>query len=246
MPRKASLAPSPVMLKAAERLGVPVEELMAFVAEYNNIQVVYRSAIREVSTRLEVLDDEFSFRHRRNPIHSIQTRLKSPQSMVEKMGRRRLAPQIEVLRNEVTDIAGIRVICSYVDDIYLLADLLCAQDGIVLVRAHDYIRRPKPNGYRSLHVVVKVPVRFSSGMDMVPVEVQIRTIAMDFWASLEHELRYKSAAKVPREVILELRDCADNIAQLDGRMQKIYRQVEQMDGRPAPGAKAAAFANDFT
>ena len=220
---------SPLLLKASERMGVPVEQLEEFIAEYNDMQVLYRSAIREVCTRLEVLDDEFSFRQKRNPIHSIQSRLKSPQSMMEKVGRRKLDPSIDVIRTHLMDIAGIRVICSYVDDIYLLADLLCAQDGIELVRAQDYIRRPKPNGYRSLHLVVKVPVRFSDGEQRVPVEIQIRTIAMDFWASLEHELRYKAAGKVTRDIVRELGDCAESIAELDARMQKVYRQLEQLD-----------------
>ena len=223
---------------AARRMGVPVEELESFLAGYNDMQVLYRSAIREVRTRLEVLDDEFSFRHRRNPIHSIQTRLKTPRSVMEKMVRRGLSPQVEVIRTEMTDIAGIRVVCSYVDDIYLLADLLDAQDGIERVRTQDYIQDPKPNGYRSLHIVVKAPVRLSDSVQKVPVEIQIRTIAMDFWASLEHGLRYKSVAKVSGEMVRELRDCAEAIAQLDERMQRLNRQVEELDGQGAPGGKA--------
>ncbi|MGD9559362.1 MAG: GTP pyrophosphokinase family protein [Oscillospiraceae bacterium] len=221
----------PIAQFAAERLGLEAEAIDQFIGEYVDLQVLYRSAIREVSTRLEILDDEFQYRHKRNPIHIIQTRLKTPQSMMEKLGRRNLAPSIEVMRAELTDIAGIRVICSYVDDIYQLADLLCAQEGVELVRAHDYIKRPKPNGYRSLHLVVKVPVHFSDGREMVPVEIQIRTIAMDFWASLEHELRYKSEAKITRDIVRELRDCADNISELDERMQRIYHQMEKIEDR---------------
>lgn len=223
---------------AAERLGLEPDRLEEFLNEYMDMQVLYRSAIREVSGRLEILDDEFQFRHSRNPIHTIQTRLKSPQSMMEKLGRRNLAPSIEVLRTELTDIAGVRMICSYVDDIYLLAELLCAQDDVELVRAHDYIKRPKPNGYRSLHIVVKVPVYLSDGGHKVPVEIQIRTIAMDFWASLEHELRYKSKNKITRIISHELRDCADNIAMLDAKMQGIYRKLESVEEagqRPAEG-----------
>jgi len=214
---------------AAERLNVSPEEMEKLVAEYTDMQVLYRSALRSVIARLEILDDEFQYRHKRNPIHTIQTRLKSPQSMLEKLGRRNLSPSIDVMRTELTDIAGVRVICTYVEDIYQLADLLCSQDGIEMVRAHDYIKRPKPNGYRSLHVVVKVPVNLSDGKEMVPVEIQIRTIAMDFWASLEHELRYKSLAKINRDIVLELRDCADNIAELDDRMQRIYHQLEKIE-----------------
>lgn len=240
METKYNQSKNPVLLRAAERMGVPVEQLEEFIAEYMDMQVLYRSAIREVSTRLEILDDEFQFRHRRNPIHTIQTRLKSPQSMMEKLGRKNLQPSIEVMRNQLTDIAGIRVICSYVDDIYLLADLLCAQEGIELVRAQDYIKRPKPNGYRSLHIVVMVPVNFSDGCQKVPVEIQIRTIAMDFWASLEHELRYKTAAKITRDIIRELRDCADSSAQLDARMQRIYRKLAQIENEEHHRPKAEA------
>lgn len=218
----------PLAQMAAEKLGVDAEKMEQFLTEYMDMQVLYRSAIREVSNRLEVLDDEFQFRHSRNPIHTIQTRLKSPRSMMEKLGRRNLSPSMEVLRTELTDIAGVRVICSYVDDIYLLAELLCAQDGVEMVRAHDYIKRPKPNGYRSLHIVVKVPVHFSDGCHKVPVEIQIRTIAMDFWASLEHELRYKSKNKITRIISGELRGCADNIAMLDAKMQEIYHRLEKV------------------
>ncbi|MDL2219564.1 GTP pyrophosphokinase family protein [Ruminococcaceae bacterium OttesenSCG-928-O06] len=220
----------PFIHTAAQAMGLPEEQLEAFVAQYVDMQVLYRSAIREVSNRLEILDDEFQFRQKRNPIHHIQTRLKSPQSMMEKLGRRNLRPSVDVLRSEVTDIAGVRVVCSYVDDIYQLAELLCAQEGVELVRALDYIKRPKPGGYRSLHIVVTVPVHFSDGQHRVPVEIQIRTIAMDFWASLEHELRYKTEAKITRDIVRELRDCADNIAELDERMQKIYHRLEAIEG----------------
>lgn len=225
----------PFIQYAAERMGVSLDELEKFLMDYTDMQVLYRSAIREVRTRLEILDDEFQFKHRRNPIHTIQARLKTPQSMIKKMNRRGLVPSIEVLEKELTDIAGVRVICSYVDDIYHLADLLCAQDGVELVRMHDYIRRPKPNGYRSLHLVVQVPVHFSDGQHKVKVEIQIRTIAMDFWASLEHELRYKSASKIDRNIVRELRDCADNISMLDERMQKIYKQLDQIEDKEKRG-----------
>ncbi len=207
---------------AAEKLGVTSRKLEEFIREYMDMQVLYRSAIRTVSTRLEVLDDEFQFRHKRNPIHTIQTRLKTPHSVMEKLGRRNLPADIDVMRQELTDIAGVRVICSYVDDIYHLAELLYEQENITLVRVHDYIKTPKANGYRSLHIVVTVPVYFSDGKHQVPVEVQIRTIAMDFWASLEHELRYKAVTEVSQEVVVELKDCANSIAELDERMQKIY------------------------
>lgn len=225
---------------AAEKTGVEPAQIEQLLADYMDMQVLYRSAIREASSRLEVLDDEFQYRHKRNPIHTIQTRLKTPQSMMEKLGRRNLAPRAEVIREELTDIAGIRVICSYVDDIYHIATLLYAQEDIELVRVRDYIETPKESGYRSLHIVMKVPVNFSNGRHMVPVEIQIRTIAMDFWASLEHELRYKSAASATEDIMRELRECADSIATLDCRMQAIYHRLDQMEdaGKKAAPKKA--------
>lgn len=219
----------PLARLAAEKLGIDQQDVADFISEYVDMQVLYHSAINVVSTRLQILNDEFQFRHKRNPIHNIQTRLKTPRSMLDKMGRRNLDLNMDILRAELTDIAGVRVICSYVDDIYDVADMLCAQDNIELVRIGDYIKEPKPNGYRSLHIVVKAPVYFSDGKHQIPVEIQIRTIAMDFWASLEHELRYKAAAEVPQDIVVELRDCAEHITQLDDRMLKVYRRLEEIE-----------------
>ncbi len=218
----------PMSQYAARKLGVSERELDAFITEYMSSQVLYRSAIREVSNRLEILDDEFQYRHKRNPIHNIQTRLKTPQSTMEKMGRRNLLPKMEVMRQELTDIAGVRVICSYVDDIYRLADLLSQQEGVEILQQHDYIKKPKGNGYRSLHMVITVPVRLSDGAHRVPVEIQIRTIAMDFWASLEHELRYKSGNNITDDMAEELLNCARSISKLDDKMQHLYNQMEDV------------------
>lgn len=219
---------------AANKTGLAPADLEIFLNEYIDMQVLYRGAIREASSRLEVLDDEFQFRQKRNPIHSIQSRLKTPQSMVNKMHKRGLEPNITVMKRELTDIAGIRVICSYVSDIYDLADLLCNQEGVEHIRTRDYIENPKPNGYRSLHVVINVPVYFSTGNYMVPIEIQIRTIAMDFWASLEHELRYKAdfpdEAPGVEDIVKELQSCAESIADLDCRMQSIYERLEKVRG----------------
>lgn len=217
--------PKVLSLITGERLDMDPKDLEKFISDYLDLQVFYRCAIREVSTRLEILDDEFQILHQRNPIHVIQTRLKTPQSVLEKVGRRNLFPNIDIVQKELTDIAGIRVICSYVDDIYLIAELLCDQPDVELVRAYDYIRRPKINGYRSLHMVITVPVHLSDGAHRVPVEIQIRTIAMDFWASLEHDLRYKSKTDIPKDVAKELRECSDSISDLDSRMQAIHRRL---------------------
>ena len=142
------------------------------------------AAIKEIQTKLEILDDEFQMRHRRNPIHHMQSRLKTIQSMLEKLKRKNYEVSINSAVKNLQDIAGIRVICSYVQDVYTIANLLVSQDDVHLVRMADYIREPKPNGYRSLHLIVEIPVFLSEGRILVPVEVQIRTIAMDFWASL--------------------------------------------------------------
>ncbi len=195
------------------------------IAKYFEMQHLYQSATREISTKLEILDEEFQFRNKRNPIHHMQCRLKSVKSIFEKLKRKGLEMSVEAAKENLTDIAGIRVICSYIDDIYMIAKFLMAQDDIEVIRETDYIKNPKPNGYRSLHLVVKVPVFFSDKKELVPVEIQIRTIAMDLWASLEHQLRYKSIEAIPPSVVEELQECADIIAATDLKMQGIYQKI---------------------
>ena len=164
-----------------------------------------------------------------NPIHHIDNRLKSIASIVEKLRRKGAAVSIQNAKAYLTDIAGVRVVCNYIDDIYRIADMLCAQDDIVVLRRTDYIENPKENGYRSLHLVLSVPVFLSSGSVPVPVEVQIRTIAMDFWASLEHQIRYKPDEAIHNDDALrrELKQCAEESALLDRRMQEIYRRLKE-------------------
>lgn len=190
----------------------------SFVASQN----LYASAAREITTKLENLNDEFKHVKERNPIHSIKSRIKSPKSIIEKLHKRGLDLSIESAKNNLTDIAGIRVICSYVDDIYTIANLLTSQDDVNVIRVSDYIKNPKPNGYRSLHLIVTIPVFLSTKTEIVNVEIQIRTIAMDFWASLEHELSYKLSQEKIDLVTQELSECADTISDLDERMQKMY------------------------
>ena len=172
-----------------------------------------------------MLDVEFNVRYSRNPINAIHTRLKSNQSILEKMQRRRIPFSLENLETRIQDVAGVRVICSYVDDIYRLSEALLRQDDVKLIAQKDYIQQPKPNGYRSLHLIVRVPVFFADQRRDLPVEVQIRTIAMDFWASLEHQLKYKAATQVPDDVREELYQCAIAIADIDERMQNICRKL---------------------
>ena len=204
------------------------EEFKRMVDDFFTVQCRYQAAIREVQTKLEILDDEFQMKHRRNPIHHMQSRMKTIQSMMDKLRRKNVELNIESAVANLTDIAGIRVICSYVQDVYTVANLLTSQDDVHLARVRDYIQTPKENGYRSLHLVVEVPVFLAEGRVMVPVEVQIRTIAMDFWASLEHSLRYKAPDGVPEAISAELKQTALDIAALDQRMQSIHERVDAL------------------
>ena len=201
------------------------DEWRELAKDYLAMNLRYHSALREVQTKLEILDAEFQMRHSRNPIHHMESRIKKPDSIVHKLRRKGLPLTTEAAMENLRDIAGIRVVCAYLNDTYIIADLLCKQDDIRLLQTRDYIRQPKPNGYRSLHLIVEVPVFMSDGKQLVPVEVQIRTIAMDFWASLEHHLRYKETADVPDELNHQLYDAAEKIAALDQDMQHIYDQM---------------------
>lgn len=186
---------------------------------------LYSSAAREIKTKLENLNDEFKHVKDRNPIHYIKSRIKTPKSIIDKLNRLGCEVSVESARKNLTDIAGIRVICSYIDDIYLIAKLLTSQDDIKVIRTSDYIKKPKPNGYRSLHLIVTVPVFLSDSKELVKVEIQIRTIAMDFWASLDHELSFKLTEKKIEAVTLELKECADIISDIDNRMQTLYNNT---------------------
>ncbi len=213
---------------------VPVAELalvnfQELADSYLQMQSRYQSAIREVRTKLENLDEEFQLRHKRNPIHHMQSRLKTPQSILEKLQRKGFPISFQSAEDNLSDIAGIRVVCSYINDIYTVADLLKSQDDIKLIKVQDYIQNPKENGYRSLHLVVNTPVFLAEGKVWVPVEVQIRTIAMDFWASLEHQLRYKEVKSIPKELSEELIRAANDIAAIDERMQRMYHMVENLN-----------------
>lgn len=216
----------------SEQMMRMTENFQQMVDAYFNIQCRYQSAIREVQTKLEILDSEFQMRHSRNPIHSMQSRMKTIQSIVQKLQRRNHEISMESALKNLTDIAGIRVICSYIDDIYIVADLLAQQDDIRILRRRDYIQEPKANGYRSLHLIVEVPVYLSEGKLFVPVEVQLRTIAMDFWATLEHHLRYKQIANVPQSISDQLLEVATSIAELDEKMQHIRGEVDALQEQP--------------
>lgn len=189
------------------------------------LMTYYKCAMMEIETKFNVLNEEYSLAHDRNPINSIKTRLKSFTSIKEKIERRSFEPTLRSLEENIHDVAGIRVICASPEDVYTLADALLKQDDITLIEKKDYIENPKPNGYRSLHLIVTVPVFLAHEKRLMKVEIQLRTIAMDFWASLEHQLRYKKSYNFTEEMAKELSDCAAISAALDLRMEKLRKQV---------------------
>ena len=197
---------------------------------YMEMMNKYRCAIMEVETKLKVLNTEFSLQYDRNPFESIKSRLKSPVSIMEMLRRKGLPINEEVLEQQIEenlfDVAGLRVICAFQEDIYALSDLLVHQDDIQLLRTKDYIKNPKPNGYRSLHQILEIPVFLKEGKTFAKVEVQFRTIAMDFWASVDHKLRYKKNVTNEEEIMEKLRICADSITAIDEEMQKIRNMIE--------------------
>lgn len=204
------------------------EELAAVFYQLQEMLCHYRCAIREVETKFRVLDEEFSLERDRNPITRIQTRLKSPESIFDKVLRTGIEPGLESLRQNMHDIGGVRIICAFAEDVYLLADCLSRQDDIVILQRKDYIKNPKQNGYRSLHLIVEVPIFLSNYTKRMRVEVQLRTIAMEFWASLEHKLRYKK--DIDPELFKATEDalwqCAELSAELDAKMQNVRHMID--------------------
>ncbi len=195
------------------------EEITGFFTDNRN---VYLSAIRLIKAKLENLVEEYDCKSIRNPVHQIKSRVKSPQGIINKLMKRGFDINVKSARENLTDIAGIRIICSYIDDIYKISSFITSQNDLKVERISDYLRNPKPNGYRSLHLIVSVPVSLLSTTEQVKVEIQIRTIGMDFWASLEHELSYKFPEGKKKHITHELKQCADVIAETDIRMQRLH------------------------
>ena len=206
---------------------VPNTDITDTLQEFMALQQLYDAGIKEVRTKLEILDDEFKIKHDHNPIHHMEYRLKSVNSILGKLEKRGLAVSLDSIVTNLTDIAGVSVICNYVSDVYKIADLLIKQSDIKLIAKKDYIKHPKENGYRSLHLVVEVPIFLAEKVQPTTVEIQIRTIAMDFWASLEHHLRYKADNEVPDGVRDELIECAKTISNLDYKMQGIHEELNK-------------------
>ena len=203
-----------------------VAKKISRMKEFSELMTFFKCAIMEVETKLNVLNQEFSLQYDRNPFESIETRLKDPTSIVEKLMSRGIEVNLENIERELYDIAGIRVVCSFKEDIYKLADLLVEQDDVLILMRKDYIKKPKENGYRSLHMIVDIPIFLSNGKKHMKVEVQFRTIAMDFWASVEHKLKYKKEIQNPEEVGERLRRCADILSSMDDEMEDIRRRID--------------------
>ena len=202
--------------------------LMQHSQAFQEMQMMYACAIREVRTKAEVLNDEMSVRYHRNPISSISSRVKKPESIAQKLVKKGLPFTVEAIMANLSDVAGVRIICEFIDDIYTIAAMLAMQDDLKLIKIKDYIKYPKPNGYRSYHMIVEIPVFFSKGKTPMKVEIQIRTMAMDFWASLEHQLRYKKNIEEiegHEEISRRLLACAQTISQTDKEMQEIKRMI---------------------
>ncbi len=197
------------------------------IVELVSVQQLYRSAMKEVSTKLEILDDEFYMNHSHNPIHHMESRLKNVKSINEKVIKYKISSSIQSIKDNIYDIAGIRVLCNFIEDIYMVEKMLLAQGDIELIKRKDYIENPKENGYRSLHLVVKIPVFLSDRVEKVPVEVQFRTVAMDYWASLEHSLRYKNDKDNMEKYSGKLLECAQSLAKTELIMQEIHDSIKE-------------------
>ena len=202
---------------------------------------LYDSAVKQLSLKFEILNNEFKIIYARNPIRHIEGRVKTPDSIAAKLLKKGLPPTLEAARENINDIAGVRVVCNYIDDVYRVAEMLERQKDIEIIKRQDYIKTPNYNGYRSLHLDICVPVYLSNRTEHIIAEIQIRTIAMDFWASLEHDVRYKAdKSKLPVGINEEMLACADKIAEIDRQMQDMYRRIKAVeDGMELPDAAAA-------
>ena len=202
-----------------------LNDLRALTEEFTRFMLSYKFGIDEVMTKINILKEEFSHRHDYSPIEHVSSRLKSPESILSKASRKGYDLTLDGIRAELHDIAGVRVTCSFISDTYKIFDMIAAQRDVTVLQVRDYIAEPKANGYKSLHMIIEVPVFMSDHVEQVKVEVQIRTIAMDFWASLEHKIFYKYDRDVPAQLLDELKEAAGIAADLDERMQRLHREV---------------------
>lgn len=220
---------------AREDVMVRASDLRDLGAQMQRFLLEYRFAMQEVETKLAILREEFVHMHDYNPIEHVSSRVKSVDSLVDKLERLGVDPEFDQIRKNVYDIAGVRVTCAFIKDVHLLFDLLTQQDDITVIAVKDYVTTPKENGYKSLHTILSIPVFLSTGRVNVPVEVQFRTIAMDFWASLEHKIYYKYQRQVPDTLLAELKNAATTAAELDARMESLH---DELHGGSSRGATA--------
>jgi putative GTP pyrophosphokinase len=225
-----------------ERVSVSPAEIRALRDEMQRFLLEYRFGMQEIETKIAILRDEFLHLHEYNPIEHVSSRVKSPDSIVQKAIRKGIDLEFPAVRAQITDIAGVRITCSFVTDAYRLFDLLTRQDDVVVRTVKDYIATPKENGYKSLHAILEVPVFLSTGRVTVPVEVQFRTIAMDFWASLEHKIYYKYDRQVPDGLLEDLKDAAVTAAELDARMERLHRELHAAPVSSTPASAADTLA----
>ena len=207
--------------------------------DWETVMFVYQSALKQINTKIDILNDEFQHRHKYNPIEHVKSRIKTPESIVKKLKRHGYDSSIENMVRYVNDIAGIRISCSFTSDIYLIADMISKQNDLTILARRDYMKNPKKSGYRSYHMLVTTPVFLSDSIIDTKVEIQIRTVAQDFWATLEHQLRYKAIPTIPASISDELVQTATDIALLDQRMQRIHDQVDDLkrefvSAKPSP------------
>ncbi len=198
--------------------------------EFVALRNLYESAVKQIALKFEILDSEFSILYDRNPIHHIESRVKSAESIIAKLVKRGQPLTVEAAMSSVNDIAGVRVVCHYIDDVYRVAEMFRRQKDVEILKVQDYIKTPNYNGYRSLHLDIRVPVYLSDRTEYVCAEIQIRTIAMDFWASLEHDIRYKAdKSNLPAGINEEMFACADKIAEIDAQMQDMYKRIKESE-----------------
>ena len=205
-----------------------LKQIKALKTEFTRFMMSYKFAMDEVNTKIDILKQEFSYIHEYNPIEHVKSRIKTPTSILKKLHRKGYEISLPSIRENIYDIAGIRIICSFASDIYKISEMLQNQEDIKVIKCKDYIKNPKPNGYQSLHLILQVPVFMSDRVENINVEVQIRTIAMDFWASLEHKIYYKYNWDVPQSLLGELKEAADAVAQLDRKMEDIHNQIMEL------------------
>lgn len=195
--------------------------------DFSVLRNLYESAVKQLAVKFEVLNSEFNIQYARNPIHHIESRVKSAQSIAAKLTKKGLPITIAAAREHINDIAGVRIVCNYIDDVYHVAEMFERQKDVEIIERQDYIKEPNYNGYRSLHLDVRIPVYLSDRTEYVTAEIQLRTIAMDFWASLEHDIRYKvDKTKLPQGINEEMYECADKIAEIDRQMQDMYHRIK--------------------